>query len=183
MLVVAPLPAGSWVYYRFQASYPGNPFWVSVATDQPFIPEVYVSLNQIPTMQSYDAKYCNQPYCNFSSIINFSNSSLQGNLTFYVGVYSQNTTSFGMWFGSVCAPGCDRNGVCQLSGPQTGQCACPTDGSWKGYDCQTAVDIGIPAQYIVLIIIASLVVASAIIGFIAWAYMQKKRPGYVEVKA
>jgi len=171
-IVVVPLPAGSWTYYRFQASYPGNPFWVSVATDQPFIPEVYVSLNNIPTRQSYDTKYCNQPYCNYASIINLSNSSFQGNQTFYVGVFSQNTTSFGMWFGSICAPGCDIHGSCTVSGPQTGLCSCPTDGSWKGYDCltdTTVVDIGMPVQFIVLIFFASLVVAIDIIGFIARA--------------
>jgi len=37
---------------------------------------------------------------------------------------------------------------------------------------------GLGPQYIVLIIIASLVVASAIIGFVAWAYMRRKRADY-----
>jgi hypothetical protein len=176
----------SWAYYRYSAQYPSasNTFWVTVAG--PGL-EVYVSLNQFPTKNSYDIKNCNQLNCGYASILNLNTTtSLKpGNYTFFVGIYNtaNNTASYGIWFNSICAPGCTDNsyGTCNDNGPSTGQCVCASQ-DYAGYNCQTLVDNGIPAQYIVLIIIASLVVASAIIGFIAWAYMQKKRQGYVKVK-
>jgi len=85
------------------------------------------------------------------------------------------SNSYGLWTGSVCAPNCQTNGNCINDGPGTGSCRC--NDNYSGLDCAIQGESGLPPQYIVLIIIASLVVASAIIGFIAWAYMQKKRRG------
>jgi hypothetical protein len=181
--VVENVPVSTWTYYKFQSVYPTDPFWVSVASASGVRPDVYVSLNQIPTELSYDAKNCNQPHCDYSTIIKFNDSFspiVRANNTYYIGVHSPNVTSYGIWFSSACAPLCASHGVCVSSGPGTGLCTCAA--SWTSYDCSLEVDTGLPAQYIVLIIIASLVVASAFIGFIAWAYMQKKRQGYVKVK-
>jgi len=182
-LVAENVPVSTWTYFKFQSVYPADPFWVSVAAAAGIRPDVYVSLNQLPTEFSYDAKNCNQPHCDYSTIIKLNDSSsptVRANSTYYIGVHSPNVTSYAIWFSSVCAPLCTSHGVCVTSGPGTGLCTCAT--SWTSYDCSIEVDTGLPAQYIVLIIIASLVVASAIIGFIAWAYMQKKRQGYVKVK-
>jgi hypothetical protein len=178
-----------YAYYKFTAFYPSTPFWISVGSSNypvsasPF--QVYVSLSQIPTPENYDLKGCNQPFCDSNIIINLNNTALMGNQTFYVVITNllNATVNLGVWFNSICAPGCNSNGngKCTEFGPGTGFCACLTQ-DWVGFDCNTANEQGLPAQYIVLIIIASLVVASAIIGFIAWAYMQKKRSGYVKVK-
>jgi len=171
-------------YYRFEANYPTVPFWITVGAEgaptSTF--DVYVALGYLPTPSSYDLKNCNQPYCDGNIIINLNKTVYSGNQTFFVLVRSRNfTLTLGVWFNSICAPGCSINGKCTESGSLTGLCSCVTQ-DWKGFDCNTSNDNGLPAQYIVLIIIASLVVASAIIGFIAWAYMQKKRSGYVKVK-
>jgi hypothetical protein len=175
-------PLGS-LYYRVAASYPSNPFWITVGSTPLSAFQVYVSLSQIPTPNNYDLIGCNQPFCDRNIIINLNNTAtLTGNQTFFVLIKNlvNATVSLGVWFNSICAPGCEGNGQCTTGGPGTGLCVCPAD--WAGYSCTISVDNGLPAQYIVLIIIASLVVASAIIGFIAWAYMQKKRSGYVKVK-
>jgi len=180
--LVENVPVSTWTYYKFQSVYPGDPFWVSLAATG-IRPDVYVSLGQLPTEFSYDAKNCNQPHCDYSTIIKLNDSSsptVRANSTYYIGVLSPNVTSYGIWFSSACAPLCASHGECVSSGPSTGKCTCAA--SWTSYDCSIEVDTGLPAQYIVLIIIASLVVASAFIGFIAWAYMQKKRQGYVKVK-
>jgi len=171
----------SWAFYRVPATYPFSPLWVTVGSGTPS-PQVYVSINQVPTETSFILQECNQPYCDTNNI--FKLTGMEGNYIFYVGIYNSNTTqsvSYGIWFNNTCAPGCGNYGRCTESGPETGLCVCTTD--YVGYDCGTLSENGLPAQYIVLIIIASLVVASAIIGFIAWAYMQKKRTGYSSLGA
>jgi len=163
------------------ALYPYSPLWVSVGSGTPS-PSVYISINQVPTDTSFLVQECNQPYCESNSIIKLTG--LEGNYTFYVGLYNNNpntSATYGIWFNNTCAPDCTNNGQCTMQGPNTGLCVCNTD--YVGYDCGTLSENGLPAQYIVLIIIASLVVASAIIGFIAWAYMQKKRTGYSSLGA
>jgi len=171
------------VYYRVDATYPGKDFfWITVASMNGPAPQVYVSLFQIPTQVDYDLTGCNQQteYCQ-NTIIKLNTTQLSGNYTFYVLIFTNSTTTYGIWASSICAPGCGGdNGVCTETGIGTGTCLCKND--YTGFTCSTAPpDTGLPAQYIVLIIIASLVVASAIIGFIAWAYMQKKRSGYDRV--
>lgn len=170
--------ANSWSYFSYAADYPSSPFWVVVS--DPSL-NVYVSLNQIPTSQTYDLNGCNQAFCNSTTSINLNQTALTGSNLFYVGIYNPSTTDkpFYIWFNNTCPPTCAGHGRCNENGTNMGLCDCTSD--WTGYGCATAVDNTLPAQYIVLIIIASLVVASAIIGFIAWAYMQKKHAGYVKV--
>lgn len=167
------------MYYRVVSS-SANPLWVSVAPlDGKKMPNVYASVNQAPTNATADITNCNQQYCQSINVIKLDNTTT--NMTWYIGITSPNDTSYGIWFSQTCAPGCgDNGGQCTTNGPGVGICVCAQD--YVGLDCSTDTNTGIQPQYIVLIIIASLVVASAIIGFIAWAYMQKKRQGYVKVK-
>jgi len=185
LLTLRDLPAQTWQYFNVTSMQPGNPLWVSVAPDTGRVmPQVYVLQNSIPTTSSYDFSGCNQPACNATTIINLnSTQNTPGNYTFIVGVYSPiNNTRFGIWFNTVCSPLCEQfdQGECTYAGDNVGYCACVTN--YIGIDCTVDASTGLLPQYIVLIIIASLVVASAIIGFIAWAYMQKKRQGYQAVK-
>jgi len=176
----------SWYYFAVPTTVGTNPLWVSVAPrSSSYIPPVvYVSAGTLPysNVNGYDIMGCNvDGGCGFATIINLNNTKT-GNYTFYVGVYCQNATEFGIWFSSTCPSGCensDETGSCTYGGANQGQCICSE--GYSALDCKTS-DGTLPAQYIVLIIIASLVVASAIIGFIAWAYMQKKRDGYSSLK-
>jgi len=171
--VSAPLQQNDWVYYQVTvANNATSYFWITVASDKPDSTYVYVSQSQFPTPENADLYGCNQQLCRYT-VINNQNSSFSQNVptTYYIGITCNETINYGIWSGTLCAPGCTNNGVCQAGG----FCACSAD--YVGFDCGSSSNTGLQAQYIVLIIIASLVVASAIIGFIAWAYMQKKRRG------
>jgi len=153
------------------------PLVVSITTNNGSnIPYFYVSRGVIPTKgtDSADVPNCNGGYCDVVRAVKF-NVTEEGE--YFVGVFPSLTIdsgnqTFGIWWNSTCVSGCehDNHGTCQDSG----RCACEID--FDGIDC--SVSLGLGPQYIVLIIIASLVVASAIIGFVAWAYMRRKRAAY-----
>jgi len=178
-----------WDYY--QVSLPqGEPLWVSVVSSSNAPadnPNLYVKSGSLPTngMQGKDYDYmnCNLPsgQCAYANIINLNvTAKAPYNYTWYVGIQTQpgKNITYGIWFSTKCPPNCENteneSGTCVFSN-NVGQCVC-ADG-YSGLDCQISSNT-LPTQYIVLIIIASLVVASAVIGFIAWAYMQRRREGY-----
>jgi len=144
---------------------------------------VYGTIGTLPSSTNYIFKGCNKGPCDPVTLIKLDNSTaLLGNETWIFGVFTSqnataignNSTQLGVWINSVCAPECGSpSGVCDTN---TGLCQC--EDSYTGIDCTLA--IGLPSQYIVLIIIASLVVISAVIGFIAWAYMRKRRRVHYE---
>lgn len=167
---------GPLVYFSVQT----DPLYVSFQSSSLDIPIfVYASIGNLPSPASHLLSGCNQPNCKSVTIIKLDNSSnLTGNETWYFGVAGGNDTTIGVWVSSTCAPLCESpSGECTETGPDTGLCECEQD--YIGFECQTAT--GLPSQYIVLIIIATLVVASAVIGFIAWAYMRRKRAHYEKV--
>jgi hypothetical protein len=182
-----PLWAGHWVYYEVTTTTP-DPLWVSVQSPQGSDKfDVYVREGTIPVPEigGYLVKNCNYPgKCGYVTIINLNDtaSALPAGTvtTYYIGINSSPNTNitYSIWFSSTCAPGCINNeesGVCTFTGATVGQCSC--EDGYMGFDC-TLPNGTLPTQYIVLIIIASLVVLSALIGFFAWAYMQRKREGY-----
>jgi len=157
---------GQWFYYQVIAT-PSRGMRVSVQPSSTDQVEVYASLNQLPTYNA-DIRGCNAQRCDPVIVIKLDNGTLSSNQTWYIGVTSKNPTNFGIWFESLCPPKCDDPyGSCT----ETGACLCNSD--YTGIDCQD--NNGWQAQYVVLIIIAALVVSTAIIGLIAWAYMRKKK--------
>jgi hypothetical protein len=184
-LTSSDLVGGDWDYYKVDLT-ATDPLWVSIAPIGTKSPELYVRSGSIPTANQYDYMGCNLPdpvnQCSYATIINLNVTANSGyNYTWYVGVYTPPgvNVSYGIWFSTTCPPQCenaeDESGTCVFSDKDIGKCIC-ADG-YRGLDCQIS-DNTLPTQYIVLIIIASLVVASAVIGFIAWAYMQRRREGY-----
>jgi hypothetical protein len=159
-----------------------QPLWASVRSDSGFnFPTIYASKGQLPTPTSFDLVNCNFQFCDGANIL-FVNATLAtDNEIWFIGTTTKvvNTT-YGVWFNSVCAQECtDQNtGTCTETDPNYGMCECATS-SLTGVDC--TIRNGLPPEYIVLIIIAALVVASAIIGFVAWAYMRRKRVQYEHV--
>jgi len=179
-----PLQAGWWNYYTVSVIAP-EPFWVSVYTPNLSDFDLYVRMGSVPDDKpgSYDIKNCNvYGSCGYATIINLNNTAAalpSGHLnTYYVGIHANTNITYTIWWSSTCAPLCvsneEESGVCSFSG-NVGQCSC--EDGYMGFDCATPNGT-LPTQYIVLIIIASLVVLSALIGFFAWAYMQRKREGY-----
>jgi len=149
---------------------------VSVTTNNSSnIPYIYASRFQIPVISDKvmiaDIINCNRDYCSIVRSIAHNSTTAEDWYILLEGAIDENVT-YGLWFNSSCVPGCadENHGSCQ----ESGKCMCEID--FEGIDC--SVSKGLGPQYIVLIIIASLVVASAIIGFVAWAYMRRKRANY-----
>eukprot|EP01127_Copromyxa_protea_P001600 TRINITY_DN11559_c0_g1_i1.p1 TRINITY_DN11559_c0_g1~~TRINITY_DN11559_c0_g1_i1.p1 ORF type:complete len:439 (-),score=109.67 TRINITY_DN11559_c0_g1_i1:55-1371(-) len=160
-------------YFRVVAV-SGYPFRVSVTSTNATtgIPQLYASRGVIPTPGNADVSNCNDAYCDVVRTITFNTTGADEE--WFVGVFPTVTgnQTYGIWWNTTCITGCqtDNHGTCQPSGV----CECEID--FEGVAC--SISKGLGPQYIVLIIIASLVVASAIIGFVAWAYMRRKRSAY-----
>jgi hypothetical protein len=174
-------PEDGWMYLRFTVD-EKMPLLVSLTTNNGSnIPFMYAALGQIPVRQNdgailADIHNCNRDYCSVvrSIIRNITTPGLGMSEEWYIGIYTNvpGNTTFGLWWNNTCVPNCDtdNHGECE----ESGRCQCEID--FEGIDCSLSKGLG--PQYIVLIIIASLVVASAIIGFVAWAYMRRKRANY-----
>jgi len=175
------ITGGEWMYLRFTVD-DANALLVSVTTNNGSnIPFLYAGNGQIPVHNAAgdvlaDIHNCNRDYCSKvrSIVRNITKGVGEAPESWYIGIYTPTpgNTTFGLWWNNSCVPGCitDNHGECDPSG----RCQCEID--FEGIDC--SVSKGLGPQYIVLIIIASLVVASAIIGFVAWAYMRRKRANY-----
>jgi len=174
-------PEDGWMYLRFVVD-ETMPLLVSITTNNGSnIPEMYASNGQIPVKLLdgtilADIRNCNREYCDVvRSIVRNVTTPAAGIIEdWYIAIFTTvpGNTTFGLWFNTTCIPDCDtdNHGECEDSG----RCLCEID--FEGIDC--SISKGLGPQYIVLIIIASLVVASAIIGFVAWAYMRRKRANY-----
>jgi len=172
---------GAFRYWRVIINENHTELWASVRSNSGVnFPNIYAAKGQLPTETNYDIKNCNFEFCDGAHIIylNFTEGYPQ---TWYIGTTTPiiNNT-YGVWFDSVCAQECteQNTGTCQQQDPGYGVCVCATS-SLTGVDCTTRNGLG--PEYIVLIIIAALVVASALIGFAAWAYMRRKRIAYEHV--
>jgi len=164
----------SYSYFRVNVSQQ-VPLWFSVRSQNgTHNPVIFASRDQLPQNNNADLQGCNQQFCDTVSSIRLN---VTTNQTWFISISGVNGTSYGLWFNSVCGPNCADHGDCVVQGPETGLCDCVAD--FIGVTCQ--ITNGLGAQYIVLIIIASLVVASAVIGFVAWAYMRRKRVQYEHV--
>jgi len=167
---------GSSGLYLMYKAVPGHGLVVSVTTNNGSdIPFLFATRGQIPVVTkegvTSDIYNCNREYCDVVRSIALN---VTDEEDWYIGIFSSapGNTTFGVWFNETCVPDCetDNHGECDPSG----RCSCEID--FEGIDC--SISKGLGPQYIVLIIIASLVVASAIIGFVAWAYMRRKRANY-----
>jgi len=179
------LSLGEVAYFRVSTS-DLMELWVSAYDELTDLqPSISASLGQLPQLGTADVSACNTAVCAAPSIV-VPNGTLgwasNVTVTWYVAltaaVGAGNQSNAGIWIDSLCATNCEQHGTCG-SDDQAGICLCVSD--YQGVDCSTPSGSMMGAQYIVLIIIASLVVASAVIGFIAWAYMRRKRAAYDKV--
>jgi len=151
---------------------------------------IYAAFNRIPNwngvaMTEYDYAGCTVQYCGKVVSINTNLTTPQIGLqdgtvgTWYIVVVSnREKTAYKAWFGSVCPANCNSQGDCQTGADNYGTCKCK-DG-YSTLSC-TKDNNNFLIEYIILIIIASLVLVSALLGLIAWAYM-RRRSQYVEVR-
>lgn len=170
---------GQYRYWIFNATR-GAGLNVSITTeDRQFIPELYVSKGNLPEADNHDIANCNQQACKVVRTIKTEIAATSDWELWFISVtasVTEGNTTYGIWFNETCPSTCtaDNRGYCEDEGDNTGVCTCQMD--YTGIDC--SISHGLGAQYIVLIIIVALVVASAIIGFVAWAYMRRKRVNY-----
>jgi len=173
----------SWRYWKVTINENHTELWASVRSDSGNnLPSIYAGRGNLPTTDSYTIMNCNFEFCDGAHIIymNFTDAK-QNPQVWYIGTFTNiENNTYGVWFDSVCAQECteQNTGTCQDTAPDYGKCVCATS-SLTGVDC--TIRNGLGPEYIVLIIIAALVVASAIIGFVAWAYMRRKRVQYEHV--
>jgi len=165
-------------YYRFVATHDQR-LEVSLTTlNLTNLPFLYASRGQLPLTDGSNADItnCNGDYC--AQVRRIHHNVTADPEEWFVTVFTSlgksanSNMTFGIWWNETCVPDCTKNnrGQCRLDGT----CDCLLD--FEGIDCAKSDGLGAP--YIVLIIIASLVVASAVVGFVAWAYMRRKRDNY-----
>lgn len=163
------------VYYFHVLVTDTAPLFVRALADPPTAPlTLWASYGQLPwTSEQADVAGCTQSEC-YAPSIQLPNGTLPAgsNASWYVAVRCEANATAAVWFDSICAPSCNDHGNCEETGEQEGLCLCLVD--YSGVDCSLPENT-VGAQYIVLIIIASLVVASALIGFLAWVYMRRRR--------
>jgi len=156
------------------------PLFVHAYTDAEVPLEIFASYGNLPTsVDTADIRGCTGRSC-LVPVINLPASTvLPGhNESWYVAVTSNKNTSVSVWFHSLCAPGCDDHGTCEKDDEESGMCLCFAD--YSGIDC-SAQDNTMSPPYMVLLVIASLVVASALVGFIVWIYLRRRRAQYDKI--
>jgi len=144
----------------------------------------YASWNRVPILNAdnmvvgADISGCNVQYCSKVQAINTKNSDvLPNNGTWYVAVVGQrDVNDYFVWYDNVCPNNCSGFGDCQTGADNYGICSC--NQNYEGLKCDPNTML---IEYIILIIIAALVLVSALLGLIAWAYM-RRRAQYVEVR-
>jgi len=154
--------------------------------------QVAASYNRVPNYDSgkggFDADIigCNTQYCNKVQAINTKDAVMSqqeylydtNNGTWYVAIRaSRDANDFSVWFDNVCPGNCSGQGTCGSSGDEYGICKCNANFD-IGLTCKPNNQL---VEIIILIIIAALVLVSALLGLIAWAYMRRKAQ-YIEVR-
>eukprot|EP01122_Echinamoeba_exundans_P012854 TRINITY_DN54_c0_g3_i1.p1 TRINITY_DN54_c0_g3~~TRINITY_DN54_c0_g3_i1.p1 ORF type:complete len:559 (-),score=96.00 TRINITY_DN54_c0_g3_i1:1306-2931(-) len=142
---------------------------------------LYLSVGGAPTTSSYIWAGCDEGPCSVVQVANFSSSFLvQGDV--WIGVANANSSEMVIaWRDAPCANNCNNQGTCETdpASEKFGQCSCQN--LYEGVDCSVK-PTGLPIQVIVLIIIGSLLVLTALVGFIAWIVSRRsQRAGYQQV--
>eukprot|EP01122_Echinamoeba_exundans_P005647 TRINITY_DN157_c0_g1_i1.p1 TRINITY_DN157_c0_g1~~TRINITY_DN157_c0_g1_i1.p1 ORF type:complete len:553 (-),score=134.02 TRINITY_DN157_c0_g1_i1:25-1683(-) len=143
---------------------------------------LYLAVGGAPNPNTPIWTGCTSGQCGFVQSASFSSAfTVAGDL--WVGVQSTNASADTLlvWRESTCANDCSGKGDCVSDTTKAtyGLCACGN--SYSGADCSIA-PTGLPIQVIVLIIIGSLLLLTAIIGVLAWIISRRgQRAGYQSV--
>jgi len=146
---------------------------------------IYASFNRVAFVDASnkvvgaDISGCNTQYCTQVQSISTKNGYMvQDNGTWYVTIVAgRDSNDYSFWFDNICPNNCSKQGECQTGADNYGICKCNQNYD-LGLKCEQN---NMLIEYIILIIIAALVLVSALLGLIAWAYM-RRRAQYVEVR-
>jgi len=177
-------------YYILNAT--ENNLLVSVqkTSSAPSTPVIYAGFNRIPqvingVVSGYDLTGCNvnPAVCLIATVLQVTpapNVPASANGTWYLLILNNQgaATNYNIWFGNTCPGNCSSQGTCNLGADNNyGTCAC--NSNFKGIVC---AEDDMFIEYVILIIIAALVLISALLGLIAWAYMRKRHSNYEVIK-
>jgi len=147
---------------------------------------MYAAFNRVPLldkgiMVGYDISGCNVAFCNKVKSINLKASAspivnVVGFWTIVVQSTMDNSETYQIWSSNVCPNNCSQHGYCQVSPKNYGTCKC--EDVYKNFACSESI---LYIEYIVLVVIAALVVLSAVIGVFAWINM--RRANYEKIKS
>jgi len=145
---------------------------------------IYASFNRVPILDATnkvvgaDISGCNGQYCTAVQSISTKNGIVNNvNGTWYITIVSgRDNNGYAFWYDNICPNNCSGEGNCGNSTANYGVCSC--NPNYEGLTCSPN---NMLIEYIILIIIAALVLVSALLGLIAWAYM-RRRAQYVEVR-
>jgi len=144
--------------------------------------KLYAAFNRIPVIagtavSNYDLSGCNGSPGQCSNFVTLSTSgvpTVRG--TWYLLLVNSggDKVEYQIWFNTTCPNGCSGQGTCNN---ENGACSCNTN--FQGLACS---EDNMFIEYVILIIIAALVLISALLGLIAWAYMRKRHSQYEVIK-
>jgi len=147
---------------------------------------IAASYNRVPTWNGdkvdADITGCNSEWCSKVQAINTKDSVMSISDStdgiWYVVIRSaRDNNDYNIWFDNVCPGNCSNQGTCGTNSDNYGVCQCNANYD-VGLSCKQNNQF---IEYIILIIIVALVLISALLGLIAWAYM-RRRAQYVEVR-
>jgi len=168
------------IYALSNVSY--KSLYVSLYDDKPNNKAlVYASFNRVPVLVSgkvdADLKFCNNDYCSKVQSISTKKAFSSENGTWYIAVQAgRDLNDYSLWFNFICPNNCTDHGVCKTTSEEFGMCYCE-----QTYDSLLCTPGNMIVEYIILIVIAALVLISALLGLIAWA-VTRGRSQYVEIK-
>jgi len=129
-------------------------------------PQLYVRKGAVPTQLLFDGASTN------SSVAHI-NLGLHDTGKWFFGILGTGS-SYAVWFNSQCPNACSNNGNCVLS---NGAYSCQCNDGYELFDCSQKKDSGFKTEYIVLIVIGSIIALAALVGLIVYLYNRGKHPG------
>jgi hypothetical protein len=177
---------GNAIKYYFLTGFNPNNLQVAVkpsAKERLSALKLFASFNRIPVYSqgqgsNVDISGCSGSAAQCSNFVSLSTSGGSSNVqgTWYVLLVNTGAekVEYNLWFNSSCPAGCSGQGSCNT---ENGVCSCNTN--FQGLACS---EDNMFIEYVILIIIAALVLISALLGLIAWAYMRKRHSQYEVIK-
>eukprot|EP01097_Dermamoeba_algensis_P003672 TRINITY_DN2528_c0_g1_i1.p1 TRINITY_DN2528_c0_g1~~TRINITY_DN2528_c0_g1_i1.p1 ORF type:complete len:468 (-),score=99.11 TRINITY_DN2528_c0_g1_i1:364-1767(-) len=166
---------GQVTYFRAELNGPAFNFSVQNKDDNTAAPTVLARYGQFPSysndsnqVPAFDVQSSN----NTVNFLTFDEDQYEPG-TWYFAVVG-NGKSFAVWFNNTCPSSCSNNGDC-VKKDNVYVCQCH-DG-YESFDCAVKNESGFKTEYIVLIVIGSIIALAALLGLLVYLYNRNRHPG------